>query len=58
MFFHSLVTLMFIIWVAAVEVLVVLVKLLARLPAVQQALLEVLEHKRKSQEEPRAAAAA
>lgn len=57
MFFHSLVTLMFIIWVE-VEVLVVLVKLLARLPAVQQALLEVLAHKRKSQEEPRAAAAA
>lgn len=48
---------MFIIRVAAAEVPVLLVKLQVGLLAVQQALLEVLEHKRKSQEEPRAPAA-
>lgn len=42
MFFSNLVTPMLIIWVAAAEVLVVLVKVLLGLLAVQQAPLEVL----------------
>lgn len=41
MFFSNLVTLMLIIWVAAAEVLVVLVKVLLGLLAVQQAPLKV-----------------
>lgn len=52
MFLNNRVTLMLIIWGSVAVVLAVLVKVLA----VQQVPLEVLGHKRKSQEESQAAA--
>lgn len=52
MFLNNRVTLMLIIWGSVAAVLAVLVKVLA----VQQVPLEVLGHKRKSQEEAAAAA--